>query len=91
VVLTRTVEPGKAVAASLQAVTLFTVAEDLNKLRLEVAWTKPTSAPCRPARGQLHRQRLPSRRYPAGHRRVASTKTDNVVTYTTAWRWTTPT
>jgi HlyD family secretion protein len=35
-VLTRNVEPGNAVAASLQAVTLFTVAEDLAKLRLWV-------------------------------------------------------
>lgn len=37
VVLTRTVDPGNAVAASLQAVTLFTVAEDLAQLRLEVS------------------------------------------------------
>jgi HlyD family secretion protein len=37
VVLTRTVEPGNAVAASLQAVTLFTVAEDLTRLRLDVS------------------------------------------------------
>jgi HlyD family secretion protein len=29
VVLSRSVDPGNAVAASLQAVTLFTVAEDL--------------------------------------------------------------
>ena len=36
VVLTRTVERGNAVAASLQAVTLFTVAEDLKSLRLWV-------------------------------------------------------
>jgi putative ABC transport system ATP-binding protein len=36
VVLTRTVDPGNAVAASLQAVTLFTVAEDLLRLRLWV-------------------------------------------------------
>ncbi|MGZ5650678.1 MAG: efflux RND transporter periplasmic adaptor subunit, partial [Usitatibacter sp.] len=36
VVLTRSVDPGNAVAASLQAVTLFTVAEDLAKLRLWV-------------------------------------------------------
>jgi HlyD family secretion protein len=41
VVLTRTVEPGNAVAASLQAVTLFTLAEDLTRLRLDVAWTRP--------------------------------------------------
>ncbi|MEO8120640.1 MAG: efflux RND transporter periplasmic adaptor subunit, partial [Rhodoferax sp.] len=36
VILTRTVDPGNAVAASLQAVTLFTVAEDLAQLRLQV-------------------------------------------------------
>ena len=36
VVLTRNVDPGNAVAASLQAVTLFTVAEDLKQLRLWV-------------------------------------------------------
>jgi len=36
VVLTRHVDPGNAVAASLQAVTLFTVAEDLVRLRLWV-------------------------------------------------------
>ncbi len=35
VILTRSVDPGNAVAASLQAVTLFTVAEDLKQLRLE--------------------------------------------------------
>ena len=37
VVLTRSVEPGNAVAASLQAVTLFTVAEDIAHLRAEVS------------------------------------------------------
>jgi HlyD family secretion protein len=36
VVLTRSVDPGNAVAASLQAVTLFTMAEDLSRLRLWV-------------------------------------------------------
>ncbi|NCP53924.1 MAG: efflux RND transporter periplasmic adaptor subunit, partial [Rhodoferax sp.] len=36
VVLTRSVDPGNAVAASLQAVTLFTVAEDLRQLQLRV-------------------------------------------------------
>ena len=36
VVLSRSVEPGNAVAASLQAVTLFTLAEDLAKMKLQV-------------------------------------------------------
>jgi HlyD family secretion protein len=44
VVLTRSVDPGNAVAASLQAVTLFTVAEDLTRLRLGCMWTRPMSA-----------------------------------------------
>ena len=37
VVLARSVEPGQTVAASLQAVTLFTLAEDLKKMELHVA------------------------------------------------------
>jgi HlyD family secretion protein len=36
VVLSRNVEPGNAVAASLQAVTLFTLAEDLRSMKLSV-------------------------------------------------------
>jgi HlyD family secretion protein len=36
VVLERSVDPGQAVAASLQAVTLFTLAEDLSKMELKV-------------------------------------------------------
>ena len=36
VVLSRSVDPGNAVAASLQAVTLFTLAEDLTKMKLQV-------------------------------------------------------
>src|SRR5690606_1213780 len=37
VVLTRTVEPGQTVAASLQAPELFTIAEDLSKMKIELA------------------------------------------------------
>lgn len=37
VVLERSVDPGQTVAASLQAVTLFTLAEDLSKMELKVA------------------------------------------------------
>ncbi len=36
VILERAVDPGQAVAASLQAVTLFSLAEDLSKMELEV-------------------------------------------------------
>src|SRR5690606_11387068 len=37
VVLTRAVEPGQTVAASLQAPELFTIAEDLSKMKIELA------------------------------------------------------
>lgn len=37
IVLKRSVEPGQTVAASLQVATLFTIAEDLRKMELEVA------------------------------------------------------
>lgn len=84
VVLTRTVEPGQAVAASLQAVTLFTVAEDLNKLRLEVAVDEADVGTVQAdQRASFTVSAYPSRRYPAKVTRVdyGSTKTDNVVTY----------
>jgi HlyD family secretion protein len=85
VVLTRTVDPGNAVAASLQAVTLFTVAETWPSCACGSMWTRPTwlgeGGPGR----QLHRQRLPGRAFPARITRVGfgSTITDNVVTYLT--------
>ncbi len=86
VVLTRAVDPGNAVAASLQAVTLFTLAEDLSKLQLEVNVDETDVGLV--AAGQQAGFTVGAylnRRYPATVTRVAygSTKTDNVVTYTT--------
>jgi len=86
VVLTRSVDPGNAVAASLQAVTLFTIAEDLTKLQLEVNVDETDVGLV--ANGQNATFTVGAylnRRYPATVTRVAfgSTKTDNVVTYTT--------
>lgn len=86
VVLTRTVDPGNAVAASLQAVTLFTLAEDLSRLQLEVNVDETDVGLV--ANGQKASFTVGAylnRRYPATVTRVAygSTKTDNVVTYTT--------
>jgi HlyD family secretion protein len=86
VVLTRTVDPGNAVAASLQAVTLFTVAEDLSRLRL---WVYVDEADV--GEVQVGQQATftvsayPTRRFPAVITRVGfgSTITDNVVTYLT--------
>ena len=86
VVLTRTVDPGNAVAASLQAVTLFTIAEDLAKLRLEVSVDEADVGAVKVGqKASFTVSAYPSRRYPARITRVAfgSTKTDNVITYTT--------
>lgn len=84
VILTRTVDPGNAVAASLQAVTLFTVAEDLKKLRLEVSVDEADIGQVQAGqRASFTVSAHPSRTYPAKVTRVdyGSTKTDNVVTY----------
>ncbi len=86
VVLTRTVEPGNAVAASLQAVTLLTLAEDLSQLRLQVNVDEAdvgSVALGQPARFTVAAH--PSRTFPATLTRVAfgSTITENVVTYLT--------
>ncbi len=86
VVLTRSVDPGNAVAASLQAVTLFTVAEDLTRLKLEVSVDEADVGSVKPdQRASFTVSAYPSRRYPATTNRVAfgSTKIDNVVTYVT--------
>ncbi|MES2583877.1 MAG: efflux RND transporter periplasmic adaptor subunit [Pseudomonadota bacterium] len=86
VVLTRTVDPGNAVAASLQAVTLFSIAEDIAKLRLEVSVDEADVGSVQPdQKASFTVSAYPARRYPAKTTRVAigSTKTDNVVTYTT--------
>ena len=86
VVLTRTVDPGNAVAASLQAVTLFTLAEDLTKLRV---WVYVDEADVGAVQlGQdasFTVSAYLSRNFPARVTRVGqgSTITDNVVTYLT--------
>ncbi|MBQ0943657.1 efflux RND transporter periplasmic adaptor subunit [Ideonella sp. 4Y16] len=86
VVLTRAVEPGNAVAASLQAVTLFTLAPDLSKLLLSVNVDEADVGQVRVGQtAQFTVSAWAGRRYPATITRVAygSTITDNVVTYTT--------
>lgn len=85
VVLTRNVDPGNAVAASLQAVTLFTIAEDLHALQLSVNVDEADVGQVQ--NGQEAKFTVaawPGRNYPAKIVRVAygSTLTDNVVTYT---------
>ncbi len=86
VVLTRNVDPGNAVAASLQAVTLFTIAEDLKRLRLWVYVDEADVGSV--AVGQAATftvSAYPARNFPAQVTRVGfgSTITENVVTYLT--------
>lgn len=86
VVLTRTVDPGNAVAASLQAVTLFTVADDLRKLRLWVYVDEADVGSVKIGQDATFTvSAYLSRNYPARITRVGfgSTITDNVVTYLT--------
>jgi HlyD family secretion protein len=80
------VDPGNAVAASLQAVTLFTIAEDLSKLRLQVNVDEADVGAVKVGqKASFTVSAYPARKYPANVTRVAfgSTITDNVVTYQT--------
>jgi HlyD family secretion protein len=86
VVLARSVDPGNAVAASLQAVTLFTLAEDLAQMKLEVNVDEADVGQVeegQPATFTV--SAYPNRDYPATVTRVdyGSTTLDNVVTYVT--------
>jgi HlyD family secretion protein len=86
VILTRNVDPGNAVAASLQAVTLFSMAEDLHRLRLQVNVDEADVGAVQIGQHATFTvSAYPNRKYPANITRVAfgSTITDNVVTYIT--------
>jgi HlyD family secretion protein len=86
VVLSRQVDPGNAVAASLQAVTLLTIAQDLREMRLDVNVDEADVGVLREGQtASFTVSSYPGRRYPGQVQRVSygSTKTDNVVTYTT--------
>lgn len=86
VVLSRSVEPGNAVAASLQAVTLFSLAENLTQLQLGASVDEAdVGAVAVGQRASFTVSAYPTRRFPATLQRVAfgSTTTNNVVTYVT--------
>lgn len=86
IVLTRAVDPGNTVAASLQAVTLFSVAEDLAKLRLWVYVDEADVGAVKVGQNATFTvSAYPTRKFPARITRVGfgSTITDNVVTYLT--------
>lgn len=84
VVLTRNVEPGQTVAAALQAPTLFTLAEDLAKMKLEVDVDEAEVASVATGLSATFTvDAHPGRTYPAKVGRVAfgSRTKDGVVTY----------
>ncbi|WP_180684333.1 efflux RND transporter periplasmic adaptor subunit [Tepidicella baoligensis] len=86
VVLSRSVDPGNAVAASLQAVTLFTLAQDLRELKLDVNVDEADIGVVKEGqKATFTVSSYPARRYPGQVQQVnfGSTITDNVVTYTT--------
>ena len=86
VVLARSVEPGYAVAASLQAVELLTLATDLTKLELQVKVDEADIGSVKSGqRAYFTVSAYPDKRFPATLRKVAfgATTTENVVTYTT--------
>ena len=87
VVLARTVEPGYAVAASLQAVELLTVATDLRELELEVDVDEADVGQVKDGqKATFTVAAYPNKRFDAEITKVAfgsTTSTDNVITYTT--------
>ena len=86
VVLSRTIEPGQTVAASLQAPVLFTLAEDLSKMELQVDVDEADVGQVRDGqRATFTVDAYPGREYPAQVRRVGfgSQTKDGVVSYLT--------
>jgi HlyD family secretion protein len=86
VVLTRKVEPGQTVAASFQAPVLFTLAEDLRQMELQVDVDEADVGQVRDGqKATFTVDAYPGRRYPATVKRVGygSQVKDNVVTYPT--------
>lgn len=86
VVLSRKVEPGQTVAASFQAPVLFSLAEDLSKMELQVNVDEADVGQVQPGQPAVFTvDAWPNRRYPAQILRVdyGSQVTDQVVTYQT--------
>lgn len=86
VVLTREVEPGQTVAASLQVTTLFTIAEDLRQMELKVDVDEADVGQVKTGQQATFTvDAYPNRTYTAEVIRVAygSTTTEDVVSYGT--------
>jgi len=84
VVLTRSIEPGQTVAASLQAPELFTIAEDLRKMKIELAVDEADIGQVKVGQGvSFTVDAFPDRQFrgQVEQVRLAATTTNNVVTY----------
>jgi len=84
VVLTRTIEPGQTVAASLQSPELFTIAEDLSKMKIELAVDEADIGQVKVGQGVSFTADAFADRQFRGtveQVRLSATNTNNVVTY----------
>ncbi|HRP71521.1 MAG TPA: efflux RND transporter periplasmic adaptor subunit [Luteimonas sp.] len=84
VVLTRTIEAGQTVAASLQAPELFTIAEDLSKMKIELAVDEADIGQVQTGqRVSFTADAFANRQFNGvvDQVRLAATNTSNVVTY----------
>ena len=83
-VLTRKIEPGQTVAASLQAPELFTIAEDLSKMKIELAVDESDIGQVKPGQAvSFTADAFPDRQFKGvvEQVRMSATTTNNVVTY----------
>ncbi|GAA4998548.1 efflux RND transporter periplasmic adaptor subunit [Pseudoluteimonas lycopersici] len=84
VVLTRSIEPGQTVAASLQAPELFTIAEDLSKMQIELAVDESDIGQVKAGQAvSFSADAFPDRQFKGvvEQVRLAATTANNVVTY----------
>ena len=84
VVLTRKIEPGQTVAASLQAPELFTIAEDLSKMKIELAVDESDIGQVQVGQAVgFSADAFPDRQFRGvvDQVRLSATTTNNVVTY----------
>ncbi len=84
VVLTRQIEPGQTVAASLQAPELFTIAEDLSKMKIELSVDESDIGQVKSGQGvSFTVDAFPNRQFRGvvDQVRLSATTSNNVVTY----------
>ncbi|MFK3646868.1 efflux RND transporter periplasmic adaptor subunit [Lysobacter enzymogenes] len=84
VVLTRSIEPGQTVAASLQAPVLFQIAEDLSKMEIVLAIDEADIGQVKPGQAvNFTVDSFPDRKFRGAVQqvRLSATNTSNVITY----------